>query len=54
MTPGPVVRTTAEVAAFVRDTATDFDDTEVRTFRNRFMSSCDGHSTQRIWQAIRP
>jgi CDP-ribitol ribitolphosphotransferase len=52
MTPGPVVRTTAEVAAFVRDTATAFDDTEVRTFRNRFMSSCDGHSTQRIWQAI--
>lgn len=52
MTPGPVVRTTAEVAAFVRESATAFDDTEVRTFSGRFMVSCDGHSTQRIWQAI--
>ena len=52
MTPGPVVRTTAEVAAFVRAAATAFDDTEVRTFRNRFMTSCDGHSTERIWRAI--
>ena len=52
MTPGPVVRTTREVADYAKATAETFDDAEIRVFRDKFMSACDGHATERIVQAV--
>ena len=52
MTPGPVVRTTAELAAYLANVGETFDPAEVAAFRDKFMSACDGHATQRICGAI--
>ena len=48
LTPGPVVRTTEEILAYIQNLEERFDPKQVRDFREKFMSSCDGHSTQRI------
>ena len=48
MTPGPVVTTTQEVADFLANVVAHFDPAEVRAFKERFMSACDGHATERI------
>ena len=47
MTPGPVVRTTAELADYLANAGT-FDRAQVDAFRDKFMSACDGHATERI------
>ena len=52
MTPGPMVRTTQEIADWAKTTATVFNDAEVCAFRNKFMSACDGGATRRIVQTI--
>ena len=52
LTPGPVLTTTAELAAWVANLSKGFDPSEVDAFRMRFMSSCDGHSTQRIVDTV--
>ncbi|HAM14617.1 MAG TPA: hypothetical protein DCP91_01860 [Eggerthellaceae bacterium] len=55
MCPGPIVSTTGEVAAFARSVqAGTVDLSDVRAFRNRFMSACDGHATERIFCEIWP
>ena len=49
MTPGPVVRTTAELADYLANAgAGTFDRAQVDAFRDKFMSACDGHATARI------
>lgn len=48
MTPGPVVKTTGELADFLQDVDGRSDLREVAAFRDRFMSACDGHATDRI------
>ena len=48
MTPGPVVRTTEEIISYIKNLETEFDREKVRRFREKFMSACDGDSTQRI------
>ena len=48
MTPGPVLSTTDELVAWVRSLDDWFDSSEVNAFREKFMSSCDGHATERI------
>ena len=50
LTPGPVVRTTGEVISWIREEK--FDMEQVRAFRKRFMSACDGHATERLLKAI--
>ena len=52
MSPGPVVRTTAELAAYLANVGETFDPAEVAAFRDKFMSACDGRATQRICEAI--
>ena len=52
MTPGPVVRTNEELIAYIQSLADGFDAAEVRAFRQKFMSACDGHATQRICEAV--
>ena len=47
MMPGPVCRTTEEVAEALRKDV-EFDLKRVREFKYRFMSGCDGHATARV------
>ena len=52
LTPGPVVETTEELIAYIKQVASGFDASEVRAFRDRFMSACDGRSTDRIFDYV--
>ena len=52
MTPGPVCRTNEELIDAVEKAMQHFDPSKVRAFRNRFMSACDGHATERILQLV--
>lgn len=52
LTPGPVVMSNEEIIRYVRNIDTEFDKDAVDRFRDRFMSSCDGHATQRILETI--
>lgn len=53
LTPGPVCKDNAEVVSAVSDILHDSDKADecrarVHAFRDRFMSACDGHATERI------
>jgi len=52
MTPGPIVRNTEEIIDYIANIDTRFDLQEVQAFRDKFMSSCDGHVTERILENI--
>lgn len=52
LAPGPVVRTNEELIEQIRKMELSFDGCQVRAFRKRFMSACDGHATQRILQLV--
>ena len=61
MTPGPIVRTTEELALFLQGLGalaesdgvkSGFDRACVSSFRQKFMSACDGHATERICRLI--
>lgn len=54
LTPGPVVQTTEEIAAYLEHLDSRFDKQEVRAFRDKFMSACDGHATERILANVMP
>jgi CDP-ribitol ribitolphosphotransferase len=47
ITPGPLCRTTQEMADYIRSLKDGFDSTEISDFRRRFMCSCDGHASER-------
>ena len=52
LTPGPVCRTNDELIGAISELTKDFENSEYRSqiheFRNKFMSACDGHATERI------
>ncbi len=51
MTPGPVYTETKEVTEYIRTLPESFENggrEAVRAFRQKFMSGCDGHATDRI------
>ena len=48
ITPGPLCRTTDDLVTFIDNIDELFDKQKVIDFKNRFMSSCDGHATERI------
>lgn len=48
ITPGPICKTTDEMVEYIQNIEERFDKQEVADFKNRFMCSCDGHSTERI------
>lgn len=52
LTPGPVFETTGQVIDWAKASAASFDPSEVNAFRSKFMSSCDGHSTERILKEV--
>lgn len=51
LVPGPVVKNTYEVLDFIRNIE-NYDREKVHNFREKFMSSCDGHSTDRIIELV--
>lgn len=52
LTPGPVLATTEELIAWVASLQNGFDSTDIARFKQRFMSACDGHATERILARI--
>lgn len=52
MTPGPVCKTNEEMIDWIKDLDKNFDPTVVEAFRERFMSGCDGHATERILELV--
>lgn len=52
LAPGPVVKSTTQVIEYIQNIDTLFDKERVRAFRNKFMSSCDGHATERIMDTM--
>ncbi|MGN1417908.1 MAG: CDP-glycerol glycerophosphotransferase family protein [Acutalibacteraceae bacterium] len=52
LAPGPVVNTTTEIVDYIKNIDENFDKKRVHDFREKFMSSCDGHATQRIIETV--
>ncbi len=48
MTPGPVCKKNEEMVEYIIRMDRAFDPARVEQFRDRFMSGCDGHATERI------
>ena len=48
LAPGPVCRTDEEMLDYILHLEERFDRERVRAFRDKFMSACDGHATERI------
>lgn len=52
LTPGPVFSDQEQLIAYIREIDARFDRQQVADFRERFMSACDGHATERILDYI--
>lgn len=52
LTPGPICTTNNEMIDYIKNIDTRFDKQKVHDFREKFMSSCDGHATQRIMDMV--
>lgn len=52
-TPGPVLATSEEVVDYLVHLEERFDPGEVEAFRDKFMSACDGHATDRVLEWMR-
>lgn len=52
LTPGPVLRTEEELREYLTHTEKWFDREQVRAFKEKFMSACDGHATERILELV--
>lgn len=50
LTPGPVFEDSEAVVDWIEHIAERFDAEEVDAFRLKFMGSCDGHSTDRVYR----
>jgi hypothetical protein len=48
VTPGPLCKTTEDMIDYIKNIDERFNKQEVIDFKNKFMCSCDGHSTERI------
>ena len=52
MAPGPYVYDQINLVESLKTVDEWFDPEKVRTYKKRFMSACDGHSTDRIYQYV--
>ena len=52
LTPGPVLKTNEEMVEYIRHIDERFDPAQVIAFRDKFMSACDGHATERIMDEV--
>ena len=50
--PGPIHTTTEEMIDYIRHVDERFDKNRVQEFRQKFMSACDGHATERIMKMM--
>lgn len=50
--PGPIFKTSDEVMNYIKNIDKEFDKQKVIDFRDKFMSSCDGHATDRILKLV--
>ncbi len=50
LAPGPIVENTTGVIDYILHLDERFDRARVHEFRRKFMSSCDGHATERIME----
>lgn len=52
LAPGPIVTTNEEMIDYIKNIDTRFEKEKVTAFKEKFMSSCDGHATERILQTV--
>ncbi len=52
MAPGPVLVSTEEIIDYIVNIDMRFDREKMHAFREKFMRSCDGHSTERILKEV--
>ena len=50
--PGPIYTTNEEMIDYIRHVEERFDREKVLSFREKYMSACDGHATDRIWHMV--
>lgn len=48
LTPGPICKTNEEMIDYIEHIDERFDKEQVVAFKEKFMSACDGHATERI------
>lgn len=48
LTPGPIVKNQEDLIHALKTIDTNYDYEQIRIFRERFMSSCDGNATRRL------
>lgn len=46
--PGPIFSNTNDIVKYINGISKNFDKQKVIDFKNKFMSACDGHATERI------
>lgn len=49
---GPLFKTNDEIINYIQNIDERFDKEKVKRFKEKFMSACDGHATQRIMDYI--
>lgn len=52
LTPGPIVKSTDEIIDYICHIDMRFNRQQVCAFREKFMSACDGHATDRIMDLV--
>ncbi len=52
ITPGPLCRTNEEMIRYIKELEQGFDKAVITNFKNRFMSSCDGHACERLLKLL--
>ncbi len=52
ITPGPMFDNQDDIIDYIQHINERFDKEEVTAFKNKFMCSCDGHSSERIFALI--
>lgn len=50
--PGKIAKNTDELIDCIHNADSDYDQSVIDEFRNKFMSACDGHSTERIFDKL--
>ncbi|MFI3324889.1 MAG: CDP-glycerol glycerophosphotransferase family protein [Clostridia bacterium] len=52
LAPGPICKKNSEMIDYIKNIDTRFDKEKIKAFKQKFMASCDGHSTERIIQEV--
>lgn len=50
--PGPIFATNEEIIEYIQNIDAQFNKSKVIDFKNKFMSACDGHATERILNLV--